>query len=1337
MVQLMMQNIRRWRMRFISIGILVALTFVLHVLYAGFLASSQNSRASAMPLLELPYDIMITVAPGERILGESELPEMPYTSNGRNRIPMIDTMERAAKVTVDSVYGAFTVLGVEPGSKIYTSSIVNVEGNWLQQAGDIVLPRGLAEQEGVQLGARITVSAWENYAWQKNMHYASFTLVGIYDSFDIQPALVQLNDAVALTASGLPNSSIITYPRERANNLQVTTDDLVQWIRPVYPTATIVEARLPEQISQNLLSRIYQPGQSLLLMIVVFMFIGVLTIAVMTYLERRPEFAALKTLGASKQQLLAMFCVEYTLATVGGLICGCAILFGLSYRIAWLGDQGTGSLLGFMLSAALISIAAVFLAVLYPVVTSIIASVNQMLYARVIPLATRRSDHMNNPASELVYREREDNLRFVRVISSEEADAKFMLLKNLGDTVKRGEVVAVHERFFGFYIVEWSAFCDGVIAVLDESGLIGIQPNRSDEAFYPYPAALLEVEQRRRRVHNQAVRAAQEAVQGEASTHEGNTKQVAEVVDFAAVVRAQQKAVEAKAKNPMWKWIWPALGVSGVVAFFIMVQQGIVYQRNMVQPNNYRVAQVAFSNMYGSISGQGTLRPHSASEVIASVAGQLETVYVEHGTLVAKGQPLFQLSNPEVYVQLQKAHIDTAVAQLAYDTLLIQTNELGNVDAHAQYVQVLSSQGYYERMLREQEKLVLVAPSQGIITEAHAQMGDFVAAGQTLFGFYDSQHQSDTERDIALHKAKETVLATAQKMLQLDVSASEDGIVMDLSAEIGQNLTAQTVLAYVAVDLESLSEEDALAVRAAQIEAERLQQQVDRLRIIAPFGGLISGMHLQTGDDILAGQRIGMLGSEHEYTVQVRVPQQNIAGVHLGHMATISSVRSANSYVGKVTDIALAASDPAYRAVAYSVTIQFSTTQDVQGTSMEVVLHADDVVDKVGPFKTYAERAKAEYVTARVPGSVSKVHIANGDSVREGDVLATLHNDSLELRYAQAEQRVHDLLYRPVYAGMDASVAQVVVQEGERVQQGQLLLQLEQGVLQATYASMVQAYEDLLHMRVPSTSIRALAAGTVQTVLVQPGMYVEAGQVVAVISNTNLDEEVHRADIELRKREAAYQAIVQNPSAGALELAWLQLTRAKNVLHQYEQASENLVVRAAHDGVVHLQRLWHPGESIGARQPLGWVYSDNDLEFSVPIDEMEMVNIYEGMPVALWVHAHAQQWFLGEVRSIADVGEKRGNSVVFMVRIGIAPDDFLRSGMTVSVYIPLWERESVLALPPAYIYKERVDGETIEKVNRIIDGRLVATEITTGLRNKELVEITSGLREGDLVLVER
>ena len=1337
MVQLMMQNIRRWRMRFLSIGILVALTFVLHVLYAGFLASSQNSRASAMPLLELPYDIMITVAPGERILGESELPEMPYTSNGRNRIPMIDTMEQAAKVTVDSGYGAFTVLGVEPSSTIYTSSIVNVEGAWLQQAGDIVLPRSLAEQEGLQLGARITVSAWENYAWQKNMHYASFTLVGIYDSFDIQPALVQLNDAVALTASGLPNSCIINYPRVRANNMQVTTDDLVQWIRPVYPTATIIEARLPEQISQNLLSRIYQPGQSLLLMIVVFMFIGVLTIAVMTYLERRPEFAALKTLGASKQQLLAMFCVEYTLATVGGLICGCAILFGLSYRIAWLGDQGTASLLGFMANAALISIAAVFLAVLYPVVTSIIASVNQMLYARVIPLATRRSDHMNNPASELVYREREDNLRFVRAISSEEADAKFMLLKNLGDTVKRGEVVAVHERFFGFYVVEWSAFCDGVIAVLDESGLIGIRPNHLDEAFYPYPAALLEVEQRRRRVHNRAVLAAQEALQGDASAQKGNTKQVDEVVDFAAVVRAQQKAVEASSKNPLWKWLWPALGVSGVVAFFIMAQQGIVYQRNMVQPNNFRVTPVALTNLYGSISGQGALRPHSATEVLASVAGQLDTVYVEHGASVTKGQPLFQLSNPEVHVQLQKANIDVAVAQLAYDTLQIQTHEVGNVDAQAQYLQVLSSQGYYARMLNEQENLVLVAPSWGIITEAHVQIGDYVAAGQTLFGFYDSQYQSDTERDIALHKAKETVVAMGQKLQQLDILASDSGIVTSLSAEKGQNLMSQTVLSYIAVDYEALSEEARLAVRSAQIEAERLQQQVNNLSIVAPYSGRVSGMLIHPGDDVLAGQRIGMLGSEHEYTVQVRVPQQSISGVRLGNLATIASVRSTYSYVGKVTDIALAASDPVNRTVAYSVIIQFIATQDVQGTSMEVVLHADDVGGSVGPFKAYAERAKAEYVTAQVPGSVAKVLVANGDSVREGDVLATLHNASLDLRYAQAEQRVHDLLYRPVYAGMDASMMHIMVQEGERVQQGQLLFQLEQGVLQATYASVVQAYEDRLHMRVPSTSIRALTAGTVHTVFVQPGMLVEAGQILAVLSNPSLDEEVHRADTELRKREAAYQAIVQNPGAGALELAWLRLSQAKNVLRQYEQASENLVVRAAHDGIVHLQRLWHPGESIGARQSLGWVYSYNDLEFTVPIDEMEMMNIYEGMPVALWVHAHAQQWFLGEVRSIADVGEKRGNSVVFMVRIGIAPDDFLRSGMTVSVYIPLWERESVLALPPEYIYKERVDGETIEKVNRLIDGRLVATEITTGLRNRELVEITSGLREGDLVLVER
>lgn len=125
------------------------------------------------------------------------------------------------------------------------------------------------------------------------------------------------------------------------------------------------------------------------------------------------------------------------------------------------------------------------------------------------------------------------------------------------------------------------------------------------------------------------------------------------------------------------------------------------------------------------------------------------------------------------------------------------------------------------------------------------------------------------------------------------------------------------------------------------------------------------------------------------------------------------------------------------------------------------------------------------------------------------------------------------------------------------------------------------------------------------------------------------------------------------------------------------------------------------------------------------------------MTAELQVNAFAQEDFLGLVTDIAEVGSFSEGQVFYTVRIAVPNAPHLRSGMTASVQLLLWERESVLALPRAYVYTDKVNGEMISTVNRLIDGRLVPTTVRIGLSNGEMVEITEGLREGELVLSER
>ena len=86
-----------------------------------------------------------------------------------------------------------------------------------------------------------------------------------------------------------------------------------------------------------------------------------------------------------------------------------------------------------------------------------------------------------------------------------EKDNSLLLLKSLGDRVKQGETIAYQERLLGYITVEWRAFCDGEIVLIESNGTIGIRPDDS-ERFYPYPENLLYLEQRRRQVFKKYMR---------------------------------------------------------------------------------------------------------------------------------------------------------------------------------------------------------------------------------------------------------------------------------------------------------------------------------------------------------------------------------------------------------------------------------------------------------------------------------------------------------------------------------------------------------------------------------------------------------------------------------------------------------------------------------------------------------------------------------------------------------------------------------------------------------------------------------------------------------------
>ena len=501
--RLSVQNSLRWRWRLATIALMVALSFSLHVLYGAYLTGISSSGQAAVQTLETRYyDAMVVLAEGQSIVSRDALPLPMFRRN------LYGHAEEAQSLLADSNIGALEILGLQEDSTFFVFPETELHGASIAQAGELVLPSDYAKNAGLNIGDKVVLSARQN----PKRVFLDVTLVGTYESnVSITPALAHISDVSFLRGVDSSNRYLVNYNRNTEElNDPLALQYLVEWMHNAYPGATILSNIAPSSMAQALLTRILSPGNGLLLLIFAFAGIGTLTVAFMTFLERRREIAALKSVGLSNNQMVALLGLEYLYAASAGLLCGVLIVGAMFLRFPWLQAVGT-HLRGLALQGALSACIIMAAALAFPVATACVATVNQLLFARTIPLHTVRTNHMTTPEGWLVLLEQQENLRILRFPTSVEQE-DFICYKTQGDTVKRGEVVASMESMGGLQIHEWASWCDGIVTDSGEhTHIFIIAPLKDDEPFYPYPSSLVEEELKR----SEVIERAREAVRQE------------------------------------------------------------------------------------------------------------------------------------------------------------------------------------------------------------------------------------------------------------------------------------------------------------------------------------------------------------------------------------------------------------------------------------------------------------------------------------------------------------------------------------------------------------------------------------------------------------------------------------------------------------------------------------------------------------------------------------------------------------------------------------------------------------------------------------------------------
>lgn len=298
---------------------------------------------------------------------------------------------------------------------------------------------------------------------------------------------------------------------------------------------------------------------------------------------------------------------------------------------------------------------------------------------------------------------------------------------------------------------------------------------------------------------------------------------------------------------------------------------------------------------------------------------------------------------------------------------------------------------------------------------------------------------------------------------------------------------------------------------------------------------------------------------------------------------------------------------------------------------------------------------------------------------------------------------------------LGAPVGARLVNEGDRVVAGQLLMQLRQDDLQARLAEAEARLQVQRNAREQHCTQAALDSREVQRLRGLAARQLAAAQ--------RLDQAETQARQSQLQCEAAAAQIREAEAALVLQQALL------------EQAS----LRAPFAGIVaeingEVGEFVTPSPPGIPTPPAVDLIDDSCLYVEAPIDEVDAARVALGMPVRITLDAFRGQAFTGTVSRIAPFVrelEKQARTVDIEVRFnGPAPAVALLTGYSADVEILLEQREAVLRIPSESL----LDGQRVLRYDAAA-GVLRAVEVQTGLANWRWTEVRGGLEEGARILV--
>jgi membrane fusion protein, multidrug efflux system len=277
-----------------------------------------------------------------------------------------------------------------------------------------------------------------------------------------------------------------------------------------------------------------------------------------------------------------------------------------------------------------------------------------------------------------------------------------------------------------------------------------------------------------------------------------------------------------------------------------------------------------------------------------------------------------------------------------------------------------------------------------------------------------------------------------------------------------------------------------------------------------------------------------------------------------------------------------------------------------------------------------------------------------------------------------------------VYSRLSAYVKEILKEEGDYVNENEVLARLDDTEIRITYE------QAKIQLEQAELSLEEAKQNYERSVSLKERELIS-------------EQEYQTTESTYKQRQLDYQDRVKNFNNLELQLNWTK-------------------VRSPSEGYV-TERMIEVGGRVNANEQVYTIEDFSPLLIRVYVPASDAVYLEKGMPARVTTEILEGMMFEGDVKLINPRLDPNTGTVKVTVEV-FDQTRQLKPGMFVEVRIAIGQKENVLVIPRrAVVYKQ--NQAYVFVVNR---GQAAEREVALGLAEEDQVEVVEGLQEGDVVV---